>query len=146
MNNVKATIEYEDKRITFEGPSEFVESQVKLFTTKESKKISTHVSTNVPTDNSPARLVKEKLPKGHHEIVAVLAFSLAEQGLDEFSEEDMRRAYLHAHIRPPKVIGQALRDAKNKYDLILLGKKRGTYRLSPHGDRTVRFDLPKSST
>ncbi len=75
-------------------------------------------------------------------MVAVLAFGLAESGSVEFSESDMRRAYIQAGARPPKVVAQALRDAKNKQDYLESGKKRGTYKLSSHGDRTVRFDLP----
>jgi hypothetical protein len=85
-----------------------------------------------------------KKPRGHAEIVAVLAFGLADAGTEEFTEVDVRRAYIQAGVRPPKVVAQALRDAKNKQDYIEAGKKRGTYRLSPHGDRTVRFDLPRS--
>jgi hypothetical protein len=88
------------------------------------------------------KLVEAKKPRGHAEMVAVLAFGLAESGSVEFSESDMRRAYIQAGARPPKVVAQALRDAKNKQDYLESGKKRGTYKLSSHGDRTVRFDLP----
>ena len=76
------------------------------------------------------------------ETVAVLGFCLTENGHAEFTEADIKRAYVRAGVRPPKVISQALRDARNKFDLIDAGTKRGTYRLSAHGDRTVRFDLP----
>jgi hypothetical protein len=88
-------------------------------------------------------LVELKKPRGHSELVAVLAFGLAESGIQEFSESEMRRAYIRAEVRPPKVVSQALRDAKNKQDYVESGKKRGTYKLSSHGDRTVRFDLPR---
>ncbi len=90
-------------------------------------------------------LVLAKKPKGHPETVAVLAFALAEAGKAEFTEEDIRRAYIRADVKPPKVVGQAIRDSKNQCDFIEPGSKRGTYKLSNHGDRTVRFDLPKSS-
>ena len=89
-------------------------------------------------------LVSTKRPSGHLETVAVIAFALTQAGTDEFSEDDVRRAYLRAGIRPPKVVAQALRDAKNRMDYIEPGSRRGFYRLSPHGDRTVRFDLPKA--
>jgi hypothetical protein len=89
-------------------------------------------------------LVVQKKPRGHAETVAVLAFYLRESGNAEFTADDVRRSYIRAGIRPPKVIAQALRDAKNKHDLIESGSKRSTFRLSPHGERTVLFDLPRS--
>jgi hypothetical protein len=79
------------------------------------------------------------------EIVTVFAFFLTEQGITEFSDDDIKRCYVRAGVRPPKVIAQALRDAKNKYDLIAAGSKRGTYKLSDHGERVVRFDLPRAA-
>jgi hypothetical protein len=88
-------------------------------------------------------LVAAKRPSGHLETVAVIAFGLTQAGLGEFAEDDERRGYLRAGVRPPKVVAQALRDAKNRMDYIESGSKRGFYRLSPHGDRTVRFDLPR---
>jgi hypothetical protein len=87
-------------------------------------------------------LVKQKRPHGHHQIVAVLAFALRESGMSEFTADDMRRAYIRAGVRPPKVMAQALRDAKNKYELVELGSKKSAFRLSAHGERTVLFDLP----
>jgi hypothetical protein len=93
---------------------------------------------------SEKELVAQKQPKGHGETVAVLAFCLREAGTLEFTAADMRRAYIRAGVSPPKVVAQALRDAKNKYDLIESGTKRSTFRLSPHGERTVLFDLPRS--
>ncbi|MDP9039292.1 MAG: hypothetical protein M3O02_08470 [Acidobacteriota bacterium] len=146
MDTTRATIEWEDKRITFEGPSDFVEEQVRRFTLQESKKTVKDEQRGEYVGSSAAEMIQEKRPKGHHEIVAVLAFHLFEEGIQEFTEVEMKRAYIQAKVRPPKVIGQALRDAKNKYDYIDLGKKRGSYRLSPHGDRTVRFDLPRESS
>jgi len=91
------------------------------------------------------QLISEKNPKGHPETVAVLAFALAEAGQPEFTEDDMRRAYIRAGVRPPKVVAQAIRDAKNHGDYVQAGSKRGSYRLSNHGDRTVRFDMPRQS-
>ena len=87
-------------------------------------------------------MIAAKHPRGHHEIVAVLAFSLAEGGQEEFGEDEIRRAYIRAGVRPPKVVAQALRDAKNA-PYFLESAGRGRYRLSAHGDRTVRFDLPR---
>lgn len=87
-------------------------------------------------------LIKHKRPHGHHQVVAVLAFALRESGVSEFTADDMRRAYIRAGVRPPKVMAQALRDAKNKYELVELGSKKSAFRLSPHGERTVLFDLP----
>jgi len=90
-------------------------------------------------------LIKQKKPHGHHQVVAILAFALRESGVSEFTADDMRRAYIRAGVRPPKVMAQALRDAKNKYELVELGSKKSAFRLSPHGERTVLFDLPASA-
>jgi hypothetical protein len=89
-------------------------------------------------------MIAEKHPKGHSEIIAVLGFYLAEAGQPEFGEEEIKRAYIRANVRPPKVISQALIDAKRNHDY-LEPVSRGRYRLSSHGDRTVRFDLPRRS-
>lgn len=146
----KATLVVGDTTVTFEGPAEFVEAQVARYT--ESKVVrpvspyrdgSREGGERANSGFTERELVAAKQPHGHHEIVAVLAFALAAAGVEEFSEEDMRKAYIRAGIRPPKAVGQALRDAKNNFDYISPGGKRGTYRLSNHGDSTVRFDLPR---
>ncbi len=148
--SVKATVQIGETKVTFEGPRDFVDAQV-------SKYVATHgkpqaVGTVVGEGNqgslggdltSQREMVEAKRPSGHLEKVAVLAFALAQQGIEEFTDEDLRRAYLRAGVRPPKVVAQALRDAKNRMDFIEQGSRRGTYRLSAHGDRTVRFDLPR---
>jgi hypothetical protein len=145
----KATISFGDKTIVFEGPREFVEEQVARYTNAKStsshqdKDTTDTENSSLPLGGVPERhLVLQKKPGNHPETVAVLAFCLAEQGSTEFTEDDIRRAYLRAVLRPPKVIAQAIRDAKNNFDFIESGSQRGTYRLTPHGDRTVRFDLP----
>lgn len=143
----KATIQIADKSITFEGPREFVEAQVSFYVGLSSNSqaaIATVPVSHAVAPRSLRQLYESKKPRGHAEIVAVLAFGLTDAGSEEFTEADVRRAYIQAGVRPPKVVAQALRDAKNKQDYIEAGKKRGTYRLSPHGDRTVRFDLPRS--
>ena len=76
-------------------------------------------------------------------MVAVLAFALTESGTAVFTDDDIRRAYIRAGVRPPKVVAQALRDAKNRYEFLEATANRGEYRLSSHGDRVVRFDLPR---
>jgi len=146
----KATIEINGCKITFEGPREFVEDQMTRWSATRSSKQAT-VSNSIPAhDQSAIRglserdLVAAKLPSGHLETVAVIAFALTQAGIEEFTEGDVRRAYIRAGVRPPKVVAQALRDAKNRMDYIEPGRRRGTYRLSPHGDRTVRFDLPRT--
>jgi hypothetical protein len=146
----KATITVDDKVITFEGPQAFVDSQVaKYMRVDISSDKQAHTSAAPMLVESPIRssltekeLVEAKQPRGHSETIAVLAFALAEAGTTEFTEEDMRRAYIRAGVRPPKVVGQAIRDAKGGFDYVDFGKKRGTYKLSNHGDRTVRFDMP----
>jgi hypothetical protein len=149
VKNAKASVTIGDTTITFEGPAEFVDQQISKYTAtniarqgiqgymREAGAPSTQAIP--PAERS---LIAEKKPRNHPETVAVLAFALAEGGVEEFTEDDMRRAYLRGGVRPPKVISQAVRDAKNNYDFIEAGTQRGCYRLTNHGDRTVRFDLP----
>jgi hypothetical protein len=145
----KAEIQFNDRTIKVEGPKEFVEEMVAKYsdTSKpHTKPTETVYSENMQITASGSKereLIAEKHPHGHHEIVAVLAFALAEAGTGVFTEEDIRRAYIRAGVRPPKVVSQALRDAKNKYDYVEPAGERGLYRLTNHGDRVVRFDLPR---
>jgi hypothetical protein len=144
---VKGTIQFEDKRITLEGPRDFVEMMVSRYvelTKPQAKKSEVGNSSGNPiaTTGGERNLIAAKQPHGHHEIVAVLAFALTEAGTSVFTEYDIRRAYIRAGVRPPKVVAQALRDAKNKFEYVELAGKRGQYRLTNHGDRVVRFDLP----
>jgi hypothetical protein len=144
----KATIILGDSKITVEGSAGFVQSQIERFagTQRSVATLGDAVGNgSSPQTSTEKQLVAEKRPRGHHEIVTVLAFALTESGTKEFTDEDIRRAYLRAGVRPPKYVSQALRDAKNKFDYITTGSKRGTYRLSNHGDSLIRFDLPRSA-
>lgn len=149
----KATITYGDVKIVLEGPQKFIEEQIAKYATSASvpesskddiKFLPSGSGSAQPSSDhiSEREMIATKQPKGHHEIVAVLAFFLTESGQAEFGEDDIRRAYIRAGVRPPKVVAQALRDAKNQHDF-LESASRGRYRLSSHGDRTVRFDLPR---
>jgi hypothetical protein len=148
----KAIITVGNTVVTFEGPQEFVDNQVQKYMSRSgSSDIS--INSDMPSRSSGLNgngpltekdAVQAKRPQGHSEIVAVLAFVMTESGAAEFTEEDIRRAYLRAGVKPPKVVGQAIRDAKNNFDFVAAGSKRGTYRLTNHGDRTVRFDLPRT--
>jgi hypothetical protein len=150
MNELKckATVEINGGTITFEGPQNFVERQVELWMPSPPSKQTDSVAADVRGigATSPGAtertLITDKQPSGHLETVAVMAFALTQAGMQEFSEEDVRRAYLRAGVRPPKVVAQALRDAKNRADYIEAGSRRGLYRLSHYGDTFVRFDLP----
>ena len=149
----KATITYGDVKIVIEGPKEFIDEQIAKYAVpglvptsskSDSKFLSPVAGSIEPSSDqiSEREMIATKQPKGHHEIVAVLAFCLSESGQEEFGEGEIRRAYIRAGVRPPKVVAQALRDAKNQHDF-LESAGRGRYRLSSHGDRTVRFDLPR---
>ncbi len=145
----KATITLGDSKITLEGPAGFVQAQIEKFAGAQ-QSIASRGDTGAGNGafaqaSTEKQLVAEKRPRGHHEIATVLAFALTESGTKEFTEEDIRRAYIRAGVRPPKYVSQALRDAKNKFDYITTGSKRGTYRLSNHGDSAVRFGLPRSA-
>lgn len=145
---VKVTIQVADKTIMYEGPRDFVEAQIAELKHTLSSKHNQSTEGNIDEKRasipqSERQLVKQKRPANHMETVAVLAFGLTVNGKEEFTDEDIRKAYIRAGVRPPKVVSQAIRDAKNRGDFIEPGSKRGTFRLSPHGDRTVRFDLPR---
>lgn len=142
----KATISVGDSKITFEGSAGFVEAQVEKFAaTQQGVVAAFETGQGSAQASTEKQLIAAKRPRGHHEIVTVLAFALTESGTKEFTEDDVRRAYIRADVRPPKHVSQALRDAKSKFDYVTTGSKRGTYRLTNHGDRTVRFDLPRPS-
>lgn len=149
MEICRATITLpDDSKIIFEGPSGFVDGQVEKYTrtktTEAQSAQGTYVKVHQAEGSTEKQLISQKRPRGHHEIATVLAFALTEAGMTEFSEDDLRRSYIRAEVRPPKYVSQALRDAKSKFDYITTGTKRGTYKLTNHGDRTVRFDLPRS--
>ena len=152
METVKATLKIGNQTVTFEGPRDFVDQQVAKYTLgnlskghedKPDKDYSTKDDSTRPIRERDLYL--EKKPLNHPEAVAVLAFCLKEGGVEEFTDEDIRKAYLRAGARPPKVVSQAIRDSKNNFDFIESGSGKGTYRLSHHGERTVRFDLPHNS-
>ena len=129
--------------VTLEGLEDFVRAEVRRFMSPNGSDANgTSASTEDRIALTERDMIAQKQPKNQTDTVAVLGFCLAENGHGEFTEADIKRAYLRAGVRPPKVISQALRDARNKFDLIEAGTKKGTYRLSAHGDRTVRFDLP----
>jgi len=137
------TVTVDNRRITLEGPEDFVRAEVRRFALPHDNGAKGKSSNNAgPTTLTERDLIAQKRPRNQTETVAVLGFCLTENGHGEFTEADIKRAYVRGGIRPPKVISQAIRDARNKFDLIETGAKKGTYRLSPHGDRTVRFDLP----
>jgi hypothetical protein len=144
--NIQVTIKIDDKQVTLDGPEEFVRSEVQRLTNliaqpSVSKGSSAGASGNAPA--SEREFVSQKQPSNHLETVAVLAYLLLKTGKEDFTAEDMRRAYARAGVRPPKVMDQALRDAKNINDYLEKGSDKGSFRLTPHGVRTVEFDLPK---
>jgi hypothetical protein len=149
---IEVTVTVDDRKMTLEGPEDFVRAEVERFAALTPTKGTTSatsvggVPAAVPTwsdELSERDLVTQKKPRGHSETVAVLAYVLAKSGQGEFTPDDIRRAYIRAGVRPPKVVSQALRDAKNLNDYIERGSAKGTFRLSPHGERTVLFDLPR---
>jgi hypothetical protein len=147
VKRVEVTLTIGDRKISLEGPEDFVRAEVERFVHGPTASPASSKEVAAPgcavTPMSERALLDNKSPEGHSETVAVLAFALRESGAAEFTEDDMRRAYLRAKERPPKVVSQAIRDAKNKFDYIEPGASKGTYRLSTHGERTVMFDLPR---
>jgi len=146
---IKVSVSVDDRTVTLEGPEDFVREEVARLTGgHENPSRPSHVpqsSGDASPRLSEKELIAQKGPKGHAETVAVLALALRDGGLAEFKPQDMRKAYIRAGVRPPKVMAQALRDAKNKYEFLEAGAAKATYRLSPHGERTVLFDLPRKN-
>lgn len=151
--SIEVTVTIGDRKVTLEGPEDFVRAEVQRLTsllagntTAASRPAGAHAEdkseTGVP--ETERDFVGLKKPSGHPETVAVLAYFLSQSGQEEFRPEDIRRAYARAGVRPPKVVGQAVRDAKNVHDYLTAGSERGTFRLSAHGERTVQFDLPRA--
>jgi hypothetical protein len=147
-DRINVAVEIGNVKVTLEGPRDFVESEVRRLTTPLTDLRQAAVETRSSAAESESggfrnerEFIALKRPKGHAEIVTALAFYLTEHGQEEFTEEEVRRAYIRAGIRPPKVIAQALRDAKNKRDFLRQGGSRGTYTLTDYGDSFVRFDL-----
>ena len=144
---ISVTVKINDAQVTIEGPEDFVREEVRHLTSRVAQP-------SAPAKDSArqgpaqglteAQVVEQKRPTSHFETVAVLAYCLKQGGAEEFTEDDMRKAYIRAKVRPPKVVGQAIRDAKNKFDYIEEGSSRGLYKLSHHGERTVLFDMPRS--
>ena len=79
----KATVEIGDKKVTVEGPREFVEQQLARLTDLASSKhavvlLADRGLTETADDVlSERQLIEAKRPKGHLEMVAVLAFAPA---------------------------------------------------------------------
>lgn len=142
---IQVSVTLDDKQVTLEGPEDFVRAEVQRLTNLIVSLSAVPGSRNAAETTKPTserEFVSLKKPVGHAQTVAVLAYILAQGGQEEFTPEDIRRAYARAAIRPPKVIAQSLRDAKNVHDYLEKGSGRGTFRLSAHGARTVEFDLP----
>lgn len=85
----------------------------------------------------------EKKPSTIAETVTVFGFYLEHhENLKEFSEQEIADCFFRARTRKPKVIGQALRDAKNVKGYLVEGTKKGKFRLSNIGENLVMHDLP----
>lgn len=145
----RGTIEWDGRRVTIEGPAEFVSAELARF-----RDAALAVSAAAPVEaktqgndrrTTDAGFVAEKLPNDHMEKIAVLAVRLKEAGKEEFNGDDMRRAYLRAGIKPPKAMGQALVDTKRHRDFIEPTATRGSYRLTHHGEDFVGFELPRKA-
>jgi hypothetical protein len=150
-DKITVSLTIDDRKVTLEGPREFVQAEVRRLTDLLASG-SPHAkgpggSGSVGEKRTSEReFVAEKNPEGHSEHLAVLAFYMtfiADAGKSEFTEDEMRRAYIRAGVKPPKVVGQAIRDAKKHYDFFEPSGKRGSYKISPHGESFVRFDLPR---
>ena len=155
-DKIEVTVTIGDKQVTLAGPESFVREEVQRLTNiiAASAPHAGTTSTGGPGVSPPAveglpaterEFVAVKSPNGHSETVAVLAYFLSKSGRTEFAPEDIKRAYARAGVRPPKVMPQALRDAKNLNDYLEAGTERGSFRLSAHGERTVVFDLPRKN-
>jgi hypothetical protein len=140
----KGTVEWEGRRITIEGPADFVSAELERFRNGVPAANSTgNGDARATRPTTEADFVAQKGPRDHYEKIAVLAVKLRDSGKEEFNDEDMRRAYLRAGIKPPKVMSQALVDTKRHKDYVEPSATRGMYRLTTFGSDFVQFDLPR---
>jgi hypothetical protein len=147
FGETKGTIEWEGRRITVEGPPDFVSAELERFRNAgpgAPPTVSGAASAGSVRPTTDAAFVALKRPRDHYERIAVLAVRLKESGTAEFDGDDMRRAYLRAGVKPPKAIKQALVDTKRHRDYIEPSAARGKYRLTNFGEDFVQFELPKS--
>jgi hypothetical protein len=152
-DKIEVRVKVGEKEVTLVGPESFVRAEVQRLTNLLAGNVPSGVLDRVADARpqlvqgelpvSEREFVAQKGPSGHPEIVAVLAYFLAQSGQAEFTAEDIKRAYLRAGVRPPKVVAQALRDAKNTGDYLERGSDKGKFRLTTHGERVVQFDLPR---
>jgi hypothetical protein len=146
----KGTVEWDGKKVSLEGPEEFVSAELERFRNAVVEAKVPGSQTQAADSNGEGRpttdaaFVQLKQPADHFERIAVLAVRLAEAGSTEFTADDMRRAYLRAGIKPPKVMPQALIDTKRKKDYIEPTQTRGAYRLTTFGSDFVQFELPRT--
>jgi hypothetical protein len=143
---IEVTVTLGEKQVTLAGPEAFVRAEVQRLTNLIASSANPATSHGETTEGLPPterELLALKQPSGHPETVTAFAYLLKERGQFEFTHEDIRRCYARAGARPPKVMQQALRDARNLHDYLEAGSKQGAFRLSPHGERTVEFDLPR---
>src|SRR5258708_31730942 len=147
-DTITVSVTIGDRRVTIEGPRGFVQTEVRRLTDllasgSAHAKAPDDASSVSGKRTSEREFVAEKNPKGHSDHLAVLAFYMtfiSDEGKSEFTEAEMRRAYIRAGVKPPKAVGQAIRDAKRLHDFFEASGKRGSYKLSPHGESFVRFD------
>ncbi|WP_158787875.1 hypothetical protein [Granulicella sp. L46] len=145
----KGTVDWDGKKVTLEGSEEFVSTELERFrnaaigTTAAAPEAESSKPTEDGRPLTDAAFVELKKPADHFEKIAVLAVKLAQAGTTEFTGDDMRRAYLRAGIKPPKVMTQALVDTKRHKDYIEPTQTRGAYRLTTFGSDFVEFDLPR---
>ena len=142
----RATVELGEGTIVFEGTEEFVSAQVAKLQAATGPGVQQPEATMLREGTamtSEKAFVQEKRPDGASETIAVLAYYLREHGTTEFTDEDIKKAYIRAGVKYPKALAQAIRDAGRRFDYIDPGPGKGKYRLSSHGERTVLFDLPR---
>jgi hypothetical protein len=153
---IEVEIAFDEKRVKLTGPESFVRGELGRLTAiargEAARPIDSRGQIGGGVDDrglagaaDERQFVALKKPEGHQETAAVLAFWLMAHGVAEFTQQDIRRSYIRAEVRPPKVVSQALRDAKRDRDFIEAGSQRGSYKLTAHGDRFVRFDLPRQT-
>ena len=143
-SRITVTVTLDDRKVTLEGPEQFVREEVARLTAKPQTRTSQlQLAADAQLPRTEREFVADKSPKTHQETVAVLGFWLSQKGQPTFTAEDIRRAYVRAGVRAPRAIDQALRDAKNKCDYLEPSGTPGSYRLTIHGENTVRFDLPR---
>lgn len=98
-----------------------------------------------PAPHTLQSYVKAKDPNNVYEAIAlVLDFARKYENKAEMSSGEIRAGLLLGKYHPPKSMAQALADCRRRYGFVVVGAKKGYWKLSNQGETLVELDLPRA--